>query len=143
MSLTDDEQQAARARFRKIWERGVPFNRLCGMEVRRWDADGVEIALPLRDDLMSYPGVFHGGVISALIDTAAVGSVAAGHNFDYGERISTTALTVHYEAVDPGAGAVALGRTTRRSRQINFCEVVVNSDKGKEVARGLVHVVSS
>ena len=75
MSLTEAEQEKARARNRRHWQEGVAFNRACQMTISRWDPDGVEMGLPLRDDLTAHPGVFHGGVISALIDTAGCAAV--------------------------------------------------------------------
>jgi uncharacterized protein (TIGR00369 family) len=140
MALTEAEQEKARARNRRHWEEGVAFNRACQMSISRWDPEGVEMALPLRDDLTAHPGVFHGGVISALIDTAACAAVAAGHDYNYGNRITTVALSVQYQTVEPGSSVVAYARCTRRGRQLNYAEVVVRSDAGKELARGLVTV---
>src|SRR5262249_33632347 len=122
------------------WQEGVDFNRACQMAISRWDPEGVEMRLPLRDDLTAHPGIFHGGIISALIDTAGCAAVAAGHDYNYGNRITTVALSVQYQTVEVGSSAVASARGTRRGRQINYAEVVVRSDSGKELARGLVTV---
>ena len=138
--LTQDEQEAWRQRFRRRWQEGVRFNKACAMTVRRWDSEGVEMHLPFRDDLSAHEGVFHGGVISALIDTAGCGAVAAGHDYGRGDRITTVALAVQFFTVDPGHGVTAFARCTRRGKQLNFAEVVVRSDAGKEVAQGLVTV---
>lgn len=138
--LTDAEQHEKRTQLRRHWQDGVAFNQACNMKVRRWDVEAVEVYLPFRDDLGAHAGVFHGGVLSALIDTAGCGAVAAGHDFSKGDRFTTVALTVQYLSVDPGLGAVAYGRCTRRGRQINFAEVVVRSESGKQLAQGLVTV---
>ena len=139
-ALTEEEQQRWRDRFRRHWQEGVGFNRACAMTIPRWDPDGVEMHLPFRDDLSAHPGVFHGGVISALIDTAGCGAVAAGHDFGKGSRITTVSLSVQYLSVDPGHGATAFARCTRRGKQLNYADVVVRSDAGKELAHGLVTV---
>ena len=138
--LTEAEQEKRRARNRVHWETGVAFQKACEMKVLRWDPEGVEMLLPLRSDLTAHPGVFHGGVISALIDTAGCACVAAGHDYNHGDRITTVALSVQYQTVDPGVGAVAYARCSRRGRQINYADVVVRSENGKELARGLVTV---
>jgi uncharacterized protein (TIGR00369 family) len=141
--LTEAEQEQWRDRFRRHWQDGVAFNKACGITVRRWDPDGVELHLPFRDALGAHPGVFHGGVIAALIDTAGCGAVAAGHDYDRGSRITTVALAVQYFTVDPGQGVIAVARCTRRGRQINYAEVTVRSEAGKDLARGLVTVSAS
>jgi len=138
--LSEQEQQDERDRARRRWTEGVAFNRACAMTVQRWDPDGIEMRLPFREDLGAHPGVFHGGVISALIDTAGCGAVAAGHDYDLGDRITTVALAVQYLSADPGQGVVAYARCNRRGRQLNYTEVTVRSDRGKEVAHGLVTV---
>jgi uncharacterized protein (TIGR00369 family) len=143
MGLTDAEQEALRARFRTHWQEGVAFNKACEMRVTRWDPEGVEMQLPLRDDLTAHAGVFHGGVIAALIDTAGCAAVAAGHDYDRGNRITTIALSVQFQTVDPGMSVTAYARCTRRGRQVNYAEVVVRSERGKELARGLVTVSAS
>jgi len=139
-ALTAADQQTWRDRFRRHWQHGVAFNKACGMTVRRWDPDGVEMLLPFRDDLGAHPGVFHGGMLSALIDTAGCGAVAAGHDYARGSRITTVALAVQFLTVDPGRSVTAFARCARRGRQINYAEVTVRSEGGKEVAQGLVTV---
>src|SRR5436190_1784365 len=101
MALTRDEQDARRDFFRRHWTEGVAFNQHIGIIVRRWDPDGVELCLPYASRLSAHEGIFHGGVIAALIDTSGAGAVMAGHNFDKGSRLTTVALAVQYLAVAP------------------------------------------
>ena len=116
-------------------------NVTCGITARRWEPDGVELHLPYRDDLSAHPGIFHGGVLSALIDTAGCGAVAAGHDYDKGSRITTVALAVQYFTVAPGEDVVVHARCTRRGRSVHYADVVVRSqESGKDLAQGLVTV---
>ncbi len=108
MALSDDEQRRRRAWFRAHWETGVQFNRSCGITVRRWDNDAVELALPFADRLSAHDGIFHGGVIAALIDTAATGAVMAGHDFNLGSRVSTVSMAVQYLSAAPNEDVVIL-----------------------------------
>jgi uncharacterized protein (TIGR00369 family) len=140
VGLTQDEQERRREWFRRHWEEGVAFNKHCSIQVRRWDLDCVELVLPYAEHLSAHPGVFHGGVISALIDTTGCGAVMAGHDFDKGSRLTTVSLAVQYFSVAPGEGVVAYGRCTRRGSQVHFADVVVRSDGGKALAQGLVTV---
>lgn len=141
--LSDAEQQVHRERFRRHWHEGVAFNKACAMTVRRWEPEAVEISLPFREDLGAHPGVFHGGVLAALIDTAGCGAVAAGHDFSKGSRITTVALAIQYLSVDSGQSVVAYARCSRRGKQISYAEVTVRSEAGKDLAQGLVTVSTS
>jgi uncharacterized protein (TIGR00369 family) len=139
-TLTDADQHALRAYFHLHWQR-VAFNNTCGIRVPRWDPDGVEFHLPYREDLSAHRGVFHGGVLSALVDTCGCGAVMAGHDFRLGTRLTTVSLTVQYLSVAPWEGAVAHGRCTRRGRTTHYAEVhVESSETNKPVAQGLVAV---
>ncbi|WP_433461905.1 PaaI family thioesterase [Spirillospora sp. CA-128828] len=135
---SEQEQQELRAWFREHWERGVEFNRDCRMSVRRWDPDGVEMALPFATRLTAHDGVFHGGLIAALIDTAGGGAVMAGHDFSRGSRISTVSLSVQYLAPAPGPEVVAHARCVRRGGRVHFSEVEVRRADGAVCARGQV-----
>ncbi|MER5428074.1 PaaI family thioesterase [Streptomyces sp. NPDC002588] len=141
-TLTDQEQREHRAWFRARWERGVAFNRLCRIRVTRWDPDGVEIVLPYAESLSAHEDVFHGGVVSALIDTAGAGAVIAGHDFTNGSRLSTVSLSVQFLAPARGAEAVAHARCVRRGRRVHFADVDVLTE-GRVCARGQVVVTIS
>ncbi|WP_328351000.1 PaaI family thioesterase [Streptomyces sp. NBC_00457] len=142
-SLTDQEQRERREWFRARWERGVKFNRDCGMRILRWDPDGIEMVLPYAESLSAHEGVFHGGVISALIDTAGAGAVIAGHDFDKGSLLSTVSMSVQYLAPARGREAVAHARCVRRGRRLHFADVEVRMPDGRICARGQVVVTIS
>ncbi|MET7650104.1 MULTISPECIES: PaaI family thioesterase [unclassified Streptomyces] len=141
-TLSDQEQRERRAWFRARWERGVAFNRRCRIRVTRWDPDAVEIVLPYTEALSAHEGIFHGGVISALIDTAGAGAVVAGHDFQKGSRVSTVSMSVQYLAPAEGREAVAHARCVRRGRRLHFADVDVLTD-GRLCARGQVVVTIS
>jgi uncharacterized protein (TIGR00369 family) len=138
--LTEQEQRARRAWFRERWEHGVVFNREIGMRVVRWDPDVVEMALTYTDLLSSHEGIFHGGVISALIDAAGGGAVMAGHDYTKGSRMSTANLSVQYLQPARGPEVVARARCVRRGRRLHFAEVEVHGGDGIVYARGQVTV---
>jgi uncharacterized protein (TIGR00369 family) len=143
VTLTDEQQQRRRAWFRRHWEEGVEFNRLCGITVVRWEPDGVELALPYAARLSAHEGVFHGGVIAALIDTAATGAVMAGHDFNLGSRMATVSMSLQYLSAAPNEDVVAYAHCTRRGKQTHFAEVTVRSQSGKAIAQGLVTMTVS
>ena len=139
-ALTVQEQQSRRDWFRERWENGVRFNRLCRMRILRWDAGGVEIALPYSDELSAHEGTFHGGVVSALIDTAGGGAVMADHDFDKGSRLATVALSVQYLDQARGPELTAYASCFKRGGRIHYAEVEVRDSDGAACARGQVVV---
>lgn len=139
IELTDVDQAALRAFFRHHFQDRVAFNKACGVRITTWHGGGATFELDVRDDLTAHPGVFHGGVVSALIDTAGTGAVVAGHDFTRGSRVTTVSLTVNYLSVAPGEGIVAEARCTRRGRSNHYAEVhVFSATSRKLVAQGLV-----
>jgi len=137
-ALSDDER---REWFREHWQRGVAFNRLCQIDVLRWDPEAVHIRLPFDERLSAHEGLFHGGVIAALIDTCGSGSVIAGHDFRKGSRASTVSMSVQYVGTAPSQDVVARGRCTRRGRRLHFAEVTVEAADGRLIAQGLVTIM--
>ena len=141
MALTDEEQQFRRDWFRRHWEQGVAFNQHIGIRIQRWDPDGVEFYLPYADHLSAHSGIFHGGVVAALLDTCSTGAVIAGHDFNRGSRLTTITMSVQYLSVAPGEDLLAIGRCTRRGSSVHFAEAVATgASSGKELARAQVSV---
>ena len=133
--LTDAEQQRRSQWFREHWQNGVAFNRRCKMRVTRWDGDAVEILLPYADDLSAHSGIFHGGVVGALLDTTATAAVMAGHDFNRGSRLTTISMSVQYLSVAPGEDLMCEGVCTRRGRTVNFAQATARgATSGKPVA---------
>jgi uncharacterized protein (TIGR00369 family) len=135
--LTPEQQERRRAFFRNHWTEGVAFNVTLGVSVLRWDPEAVELEIPYSDAMSAHEGIFHGGVLSALIDTAGAGAVMAGHDFNLGSRLSTISLSVNYLSAARGNKAVASARCTRRGRTTHYASVDVRTDDGKLVAHGI------
>ena len=135
-----DEAARLAAWFRRHWADEIPFNLHAGMVIRRWDPDVVEIELPYDDAFSAHEGIFHGGMIAALIDTTGTGAVMAGHDFRKGSRASTVSMTVNYVASAPYESAVATARTVHRGGRLHHAEVRVHAASGKLLAHGTVVV---
>lgn len=71
------KRQAFFETVRQLFENELPFNRILGIRVVSLGADAALIAFSNREDLMGniFQKTLHGGVISAVLDTA--GGVAA------------------------------------------------------------------
>jgi uncharacterized protein (TIGR00369 family) len=84
------------ARVREVMTSLIPFNRELGLEVRELAPGRAVLAIPFRPGLVGDPmrPALHGGVISALIDTAGGAAVWTAIGPD--DRPSTIDLRVDY-----------------------------------------------
>lgn len=141
MSTAEEQQERRRQWFREHWQRGVAFNAFAGLEVHQWDDQGVVMRLPYRSELSAHDGIFHGGVVAAVIDTCASGAVMAGHDYRKGSRLTTISLSVQYFSVAPGEDLRVVGTCLRRGKSVHYGEVrMYGWDSDKLVASGQVAV---
>lgn len=99
-----------------------PFSALLGTQLTAFAANGVELRLPLRPELLQQHGFVHGGVLSYLADNALTfaGGAALGPN------VLTSSYTISYvrpargEQLVARASVVALGRRQATCR----CEIL-------------------
>ena len=99
----------------------LPYCRAMGIEVAAAGPGWAELVLPYRADLVGDPatGVLHGGVVSALIDTAC-GTAVAGHP-EAGIGTATLDLRIDYlRAATPGRRLTARADCVRVTRSIAF-----------------------
>lgn len=80
-----------------VMEELIPFNRFLGMRCADVRAGFVRITIPFRDELVGDPmrPALHGGVLSALADTAGGMAVWTGLRDSRG-RVSTIDLRIDY-----------------------------------------------
>jgi uncharacterized protein (TIGR00369 family) len=114
------------ARVRDSFARQAAM-RLIGASMTRVEPGYCEIELPYRDDLTQQHGLFHGGFVSAIADTA--GGYAAYTLFPAEDSI----LTVEYKInlLAPGAGdkLVATARVKKAGKTLTVCEFEVTAVK--------------
>jgi uncharacterized protein (TIGR00369 family) len=114
----------------------VPFNRLLGIQGESATAGACVLVLPVRPEFVGdfRRPALHGGVVSALIDTA--GGVAAWSTLGPGESVSTVDLTVDFlEPAGLTAPLRAAGQLVRKGNRVCHVRVAVTQD-GKLVAEG-------
>ena len=111
-----------------------PFNRWLQLEAKSLSKDGVAIALPWRDELMSSPEAqsMHGGVLASLIDATASYAVAV----HVGRGIPTVDLRIDYHKVAKPGDYLAKGRAIQVGRTLSFGEAQVYDASGMLVASG-------
>ena len=111
-----------------------PFNRWLGLQALSFSAEGVEIRLPWRDELLSSPEAqsMHGGVLASVIDAAGSYAVAAR----VGRGIPTVDLRIDYHRIARPGDYTARGRVIHLGRTLATAEAQVYDAAGTLVASG-------
>jgi uncharacterized protein (TIGR00369 family) len=121
----------------RMMEEHVPFNRLLGIRGESAEVGRAVLVLPVRDEFVGDPRrpALHGGVLSALIDTA--GGVAAWSALPEGETVSTVDLRVDYLQPARLAGTLrAEAWLVRKGKQVCHVRVALTQE-GTLVAEGV------
>ena len=120
----------------EVMEHHVPFNRFLGLRGESIGEGRAVLVLPVRPEFVgdSRRPALHGGVVSALIDTA--GGVAAWSALDEGESCSTVDLTVDFLEPARLQGELrAEAELLRKGNRVCHVRVRVTQD-GTVVAEG-------
>lgn len=114
----------------------MPVSQLFAWRLVSTSASGAELQLPLRPDFVQNEGVVHGGIVTALADTAAVYAILPELPRDQG--ITSIELKINFlRPVRPEGGQlVARARVVQRGRRVAVCDVDVFQD-GTLAAKGL------
>lgn len=113
----------------------TPCNRWFGFHLRQRSADRVEIELPVRSDFLQEEGVVHGGILTALADTAAVHLVWPDQPPDRSMTGIECSMKFLSAATATGGPLLATAVPLRIGRTIAVCETVV-AQGGRAVAKG-------
>ncbi|MGE0769369.1 MAG: PaaI family thioesterase [Hyphomicrobiaceae bacterium] len=119
-----------------------PFSVMLGAEITEYASDGVEIRLPINDDLKQQAGFVHGGVLSYLADNAL--TFAGGGSLE--GQVVTGEFKINY--IRPAVGSVLVARakaiSAGRTQAVTRCDIFVVKD-GEErlcaAAQGTITVV--
>src|SRR6058998_3912300 len=109
------------------------FWRHLGIEVDEAEPGRVRLRVPVRDPLRNAEGApVHGGVYSALVDTAVGGALSTLHEASGGGVGQTTLdLNVSFLASASEGDVFAEGRILRRGRSIAFGEATITDSGGR------------
>jgi len=131
--MTDDLLERVRTRSRDNL-----FWRHLGIVVDDAGAGWVRLRVPVRDDLRNAAGApVHGGVYSALVDTAVGGALSTLHESAEGGVGQTTLdLNVSFIAGSTGGDIVAEGRILKRGRSVAFGEARITDGGERLLAVG-------
>jgi uncharacterized protein (TIGR00369 family) len=120
-----------------------PFSSLIGAELAAFAADGVELRIPVRDELLQQHGFVHGGVLLYAADNAI--TFAGGAVL--GPSVVTRGVAIDYlrpaRGVALRALATVIDRTARQA--LCRCDILVVGEDGAErrcaAAQGTVNLI--
>ncbi len=114
------------------------FWRHLGIEVDAAREGWVRLRVRIRDDLRNGPGApLHGGVYSALVDTAVGGALSTLHEASAGGVGQTTLdLNVSFIASATDGDVFAEGRILKKGRTIAFGQATITDVAGRLLATG-------
>ena len=114
----------------------IPFNKLVGLRLVRFHADGVTIGCTVRPELLNASNVLHGGVSATLADVAV--GVALSRHLGRPRAATTAEMKINY------LRPVGEGKVTARAHLIrvgkNLCTARVDlfDSKRQQIAVALV-----
>ena len=127
----------------------MPFNKLIGMEVTRYDFDRVELRIKMDDKLVGNPfhHILHGGVTATLLDVAG-GMIVAASCIDELEefspsylkerfsRLGTIDLRVDYLRPGRGEAFIATAHIIRAGSKVAVARMELHNEEGTHIAFG-------
>ena len=109
-----------------------PFNEYLGTEVIRRGDGEAEVRLELKPHHLNSRGVAHGGVITAVLDSALGAAVICSMPKEW--WCATTSLTTQFVGGARAGTLVGHGRVVRRGRSVAFASGEIRDGAGQLVA---------
>ena len=123
--------EAEKAQFNE-----VPYWNILGIKVEEMAEGYARVAVPIEPRMNNKEGALHGGVLSALSDTAV--GVAMYTVIEPGERPVTVELNINYLKPVESDQAIAEARIVSRGRTIAVGDVDVTDKSGRLIAKSRV-----
>jgi acyl-CoA thioesterase len=112
--------------------RGSPFHRWAGIELVSVGGGVGELTMSLEDHHFNPQRIVHGGIISAMADTAI--GLALRSKLPAGQTHRTAQLNVHFLAKGEGNRLVGKGRALHLGRRMGYGEAEVFDGTGRLLA---------
>jgi uncharacterized protein (TIGR00369 family) len=113
----------------------IPFVRMLGFELVRFEAGEAEIVLPLRPELENSWGVAHGGVSMTLLDVAMAHAARTPGADGVAETSGVVTIEMKTSFIRPGLGHLrAVGKRLHRTASFAFCEGSLVDAEGQLLA---------
>ncbi|QYJ82109.1 thioesterase family protein [Shewanella aegiceratis] len=147
--MTTPIQAQTLASVADIFDTKVPFHNLLGMDIKRYDLQGVEVEVKMKKDLIGniHQQILHGGVTATVLDvvgglTAFSGLVASRDDWcldDLQQRLKTLGtIDLRIDYLRPGRGEIFTGTGTviRAGNRVSVCRMELHNEKGSHIAFG-------
>ena len=112
---------------------GSPATRFFGIRLLRADEGSTTVEMDCREEFINFGGVVHGGVITALADSA-MGSSLATLTPDGTRQVSFDLKVTLVSSAQAGETLTAQGRVIHAGRRTGVCEARVEGPGGRLVA---------
>lgn len=127
----------------------MPFNKLLGLTVTRFDEEGAEVRFNWSQQLVGNPlqQILHGGVIASVLDVAgglmavasALGRVSQVEPEQLAERFGKmSTIDIRTDYLRPGRGQefIATARVIRAGNKVAVCRMELHNELGIHIALG-------
>ncbi|QQX79979.1 thioesterase family protein [Shewanella sp. KX20019] len=142
-------QQETLRRVAEVFDKHVPFHNLLGMDIKRYDVDGIEVVVKMKPELIGniHQQILHGGVTATVLDvvgglTAFSGLVASRDDWSIEElekRIKTLGtIDLRIDYLRPGRGEIFTGTGTviRAGNRVSVSRMELHNEQGDHIAFG-------
>ncbi|ABV35003.1 conserved hypothetical protein [Shewanella sediminis HAW-EB3] len=147
--MTNPIQEQTLRRVAEVFDKQVPFHNLLGLDIKRYDLDGVEVVINMKPELIGniHQQILHGGVTATVLDvvgglTVFAGLVASREDWsieDLQSRLQTLGtIDLRVDYLRPGRGMQFTGTGTviRAGNRVSVCRMELHNEQGSHIAFG-------
>ncbi|WP_394129284.1 thioesterase family protein [Shewanella maritima] len=147
--MTNQIHTTALQQVADIFDQRVPFHNLLGLEIKRYDTDGVEVVINMKPELVGniHQNILHGGVTATLLDvvgglTAFAGLVSSKQDWTIEQlqnrltTLGTIDLRVDYLRPGRGETFTGTGSVIRAGNRVSVCRMELHNEQGTHIAFG-------
>ena len=113
-----------------------PFGRLLGFDIVAWEDGSVAMTMPIRPEHLNRSGVLHGGIVSALLDTACGYAGTWCSRPGHVRWAVTVSLTTHFVGQARAGVLSTTGRRRGGGRKIFMASAEVLDEAGQLIGFG-------
>jgi len=147
--MTNPIQEQTLHRVAEVFDKQVPFHNLLGLDIKRYDLDGVEVVVNMKPELIGniHQQILHGGVTATVLDvvgglTAFAGLVASRDDWSIEDlqirlqTLGTIDLRVDYLRPGRGMQFTGTGTVIRAGNRVSVCRMELHNEQGSHIAFG-------